>query len=445
MDVLIQGGVVLTDGLELEADIYLRDGKVAAVGRGLDVVAAETIDAMGKFVLPGMVDLDALGDITASGAVPGEQLALATRNALRAGITTVCMDYNALQPAERAGEALRAHSRQNLVLRAAVPQPPARAAAAEAIRQQAVAGARVTMRRSGALGPLTPAELLAFLREVGPSAPVFVYPQEGSMGDFEQGNATRSSSTSGSATAMRQAMHPHYLGEAGLRLLASMRRAARDPRIVAMPITTREEVTVLASERETGGVPMMGVTALPYLIFSSEDLAATPAPGTGSVPTPGRLPAGYPPVRSRHDRLILWKALEAGILDAVATASSLAGDDLLGNPAYLLAALYTYGVRERRVPVATVISLVTDQPAKMAGIYPRKGSLLPGSDGDVVVFDPEQLSPAAAANSPWSQVALHGAIHSVIIGGNVVVRNGEAACEPPLGQLLDAIPGLLEK
>ena len=98
--------------------------------------------------------------------------------------------------------------------------------------------------------------------------------------------------------------------------------------------------------------------------------------------------------------------------------------------------LYTYGVREGKITVEQMCRLLSENPAKLYGVYPKKGALLEGSDGDIVVFDPEKESVISAKthayntdNNPFEGFALHGEVDKVFLRGNLVVEDGAVVKE----------------
>ena len=152
-----------------------------------------------------------------------------------------------------------------------------------------------------------------------------------------------------------------------------------------------------------------------------------------------------PPLRKKEDQECLWKALANGQIQTVATdhcsftleQRALGKDDFTKIPGGLPgiqtrgSLLYTYGVRMGRISQEQMCSLLCENPAKLYGVYPRKGVLAPGSDADIVIFDPEKESRISAKthahntdNNPFEGFALHGDIDSVFLRGTLCVSGG---------------------
>lgn len=136
----------------------------------------------------------------------------------------------------------------------------------------------------------------------------------------------------------------------------------------------------------------------------------------------------------KEDQNCLWKAIAKGEIQTVATdqcsftleQKAMGKDDFTKIPGGLPgvqtrgALLYTYGVREGKITVEQMCRLLSENPAKLYGVYPKKGALLEGSDGDIVVFDPEKESVISAKthayntdNNPFEGFALHGEVDKV--------------------------------
>lgn len=98
--------------------------------------------------------------------------------------------------------------------------------------------------------------------------------------------------------------------------------------------------------------------------------------------------------------------------------------------------LYTYGVREGKITQEQMCKVLSENPAKLYGVYPQKGALSVGSDADIVVFDPEKESVISAKthayhtdNNPFEGFKLHGDIDKVFLRGTLAVENGRVIRE----------------
>jgi dihydropyrimidinase len=155
----------------------------------------------------------------------------------------------------------------------------------------------------------------------------------------------------------------------------------------------------------------------------------------------GLLYTVVPPLRGERDVQALWEGVSDRTIDVLSSDhSSLTRADKLVNASddfrllrvglpglqLRLAVAFTTGVVGGRIPIGRLIEVACEAPARATGIYPRKGALLPGSDADVVVWDPD--APAAPAQdadfTPYAHLSLRGRPRSVLVGGEVVVSDG---------------------
>ena len=153
-----------------------------------------------------------------------------------------------------------------------------------------------------------------------------------------------------------------------------------------------------------------------------------------------------PPIRKKEDQDCLWEALKKGEIQTVATdqcsftleQKRLGKDDFTKIPGGLPGVqtrgtlLYTYGVGEGKITVEEMCRLLSENPAKLYGVYPRKGVIREGSDADIVVLDPEKESVISAKthayntdNNPFEGMALHCGIDHVFLRGHHAVSEGE--------------------
>lgn len=153
-----------------------------------------------------------------------------------------------------------------------------------------------------------------------------------------------------------------------------------------------------------------------------------------------------PPLRKRADQECLWKALAEEKIQTISTdhcsftlAQKAAGKgDFTKIPGGLPGVetrgtlIYTYGVCTGKITLAQMVKFLSENPAKLYGLYPRKGVLSPGSDADIVVYDPTPKITITAKNqagavdySPYEGFAVQGRIDQVYLRGQLSVDKGE--------------------
>jgi dihydropyrimidinase len=113
--------------------------------------------------------------------------------------------------------------------------------------------------------------------------------------------------------------------------------------------------------------------------------------------------------------------------------------------------LYEEGVRRRGLSPSWLVGVLSANPARIFGLYPRKGTLRPGADADAVVFDPGprwQIEPSTlhmqADWNPYTGRVVHGRVRSVVRRGEVVLADGRVRAEPGSGQYLHRRPAVAE-
>ena len=223
--------------------------------------------------------------------------------------------------------------------------------------------------------------------------------------------------------------------EAVHRLLVIAKEAGAP--VMVVHLTNKKAYEEIVKARENGQT-VFAETCPQYLLL---DDSAYSKPDFG-----GAVYVCAPPLRKKEDQDCLWKALANGQIQTVATdqcsftleQKAMGKEDFTKIPGGLPGVqtrgtlLYTYGVREGKITVEQMCRLLSENPAKLYGVYPKKGALLEGSDGDIVVFDPEKESVISAKthayntdNNPFEGFALHGDIDKVFLRGNLVVEGGK--------------------
>jgi dihydropyrimidinase len=106
--------------------------------------------------------------------------------------------------------------------------------------------------------------------------------------------------------------------------------------------------------------------------------------------------------------------------------------------------IHHFGVGEGRITLNRMVELLCTNPAKLFGLYPRKGTIAPGSDADLVIFDPSKRKLITAADQHsktdynlYEGTEVTGSPEVVLLRGNVLVENGELVAEPGIGQFVE--------
>src|SRR5439155_8770930 len=187
------------------------------------------------------------------------------------------------------------------------------------------------------------------------------------------------------------------------------------------------------------GWDVWGETCTQYLFVDETFLERPDFEGAKYVYTP--------PPRAKENQEVLWNAVRTDVLSAISTdhcafrwdtQKSLGRDDFSkipnGGPGLenRLHMIHEFGARHGRISLNGMVELLATSPAKLFGLYPRKGTLAVGSDADVVVFDPQKrVTIMAASQHSKSDYNLYegtevtGSPETVLLRGHVLVENGE--------------------
>src|SRR5262249_24192498 len=166
---------------------------------------------------------------------------------------------------------------------------------------------------------------------------------------------------------------------------------------------------------------------------------------------------GYPPLRSPRDVEAVWQALADGTVDVVATdhccwklAQKLSADRFtrimpgMSNLETLVPMLYSQGVAKGRISLPRMVELVASNPARIFGMYPRKGAIIEGADADLIVFDPNRKVTIRAQEmhsrsdyDPFEGFEITGWPRATISRGEVIVDDRQPVATAGRGLFLE--------
>jgi dihydropyrimidinase len=412
MAFLLKHGTLITAAETFQADILVEGERIAAIGPDLPAgEGLQVIDAAGKLIMPGGVDVHAHLELPMFGTVSSDDHYTGHKAAAFGGTTTV-LDFV---------------SQDSVPLLANVAAWHAKADAKAAVDfgfhmniTRLDAGVEAEIPRLAAAGITSLKVFTAYNNRLRlPDSDIFkvlritrehglltmVHAENGDVIDVLIAEALAAGHT---APEWHARTRPAWGAvEAVLRASALAAQAGAAP-LYVVHMNAGGEVDQLAYAR-AHGVPVMGETCPQYLFFT-EDFLRRPD---------GAKWVCSPPVRTAADNARLWQGLADGTLQVMATdhcpfffdgtrpiqyegrpvaipGKELGKDDFTKIPNGLpgladrLPVLWTHGVRSGKLTPNAFVALNCTNPARIFGLYPRKGTLMPGADADLVIWDPEK-------------------------------------------------------
>ncbi|MFL5966063.1 MAG: dihydropyrimidinase [Gaiellaceae bacterium] len=453
MSVLIKGGRIITAADDYVGDIFVDGERISLIGESLDVQADRVIDAAGKYVLPGCVDPHTHLDMPFGGTVTIDDVEAGQTSAAFGG-TTCHVDF-IIQPHGRSfAEALdewkaKADGKQviDMGYHMAVTDLKDGGSLEElaSLPEQGITSYKLFMAYKGAL--MVDDETLFRTMQVAAEtgALVMVHAENGDAIDVLVSEALAAGHTEPHYHALTRP--PETEGEATNRAI-QLSRVAGSP-LYVVHVSCRESVEPIARAREAGW-NVHGETCTQYFFVDYSYLERPNFEGAKWVYTP--------PPRPKENQDVLWNAVRTDTLSVISTdhcaflwdgQKTLGKDDFSkipnGGPGLenRLHMIHEFGVRAGRISLNRMVELLCTNPAKLFGLYPRKGTVAVGSDADLVVFDPEkELTISAKTHHSKSDYNLFegttvtGTPEIVLLRGQVLVENGELQLEPGVGQFV---------
>jgi dihydropyrimidinase len=218
-------------------------------------------------------------------------------------------------------------------------------------------------------------------------------------------------------------------------------------------VSSEDSLHAIARARRAGQ-NVWGETCPQYLVIDEAQLEEPDLQGAKYVFTP--------PPRTENHRRALWRALDADILSVIATDHSpfslakklsISDGDFsripngAGGVEERLMITHEFGVRRGRMSLSRMVEILAANPARLFGLYPRKGTIAVGSDADLVIFDPMQPRTLTAGQlhsqcdyTLYEGLEVKGVPESVFVRGEPVIRDRELVAEPGYGRFIKRAP-----
>ena len=451
---IIKGGTIVTGSGSFPADVLIEGEKILAVGTPSEMERlggeeAVAVDAEGCLLFPGFIDAHTHFDLHVAGTVTADDFATGTKAALRGGTTSI-IDFGTQYPGESLAEGLKNwHEKADgkcscdYGFHMSITEwTPSVCEEVQDMMDQGITSFKLYMTYDTQVDDETIFKILRRLKEVGGITGV----------DCEiRGIIAAMQEEAKKAGRLGVESHPVTRPDAAeAEAIGRLLRLAEvaDVPVVVVHLTCKAGYDVIMEARRRG--QKVYTETCPQYLLMDDSLYSLPG-------TEGLKYVCAPPLRKKEDQDCLWKALEDGTIQTVSTdhCSFTTGQKLLGKDDFTKipggmpgvetrgTLLYTFGVDAGRISKETMCRVLSENPAKLYGLYPKKGVIAPGSDADIVILRTGVSDTITAADqiqnvdyAPFEGTKVTGRIERVFLRGTQAVKDGQVV-EPGLGRFLE--------
>ncbi len=451
MDTVITNGIIATATETYQADIGIKEGKIAALGLHLE--GAETIDAQGNYVFPGGIDIHTHFELPFMGTVSADDFETGSIAAAFGGTTTF-VDFAIQGEGESLHQALetwmaRAKDKAAIdygfhVAIGDMTDEVMNVEMAELV-EQGITSFKLFMAYKGAfmVDDETLFKSLLKARDLG--ALIMVHAENGDV----LHHLINQHLAEGKKEPIWHALsHPPEAEAEAVGRAASLAALAKAP--IYIVHTSAAQALEKIKEARDKGQRVLAETCPQYLFFNIEHYRLPNFEGAKYVMSP--------PLRDEGNEESLWQGLMSGDLQVVSTdhcpfnfvgQKDMGKDDFSMIPNGMpgvetrVPLMYHFGVNEGRFSVNKFVELVSTNPARLFGLAPQKGTISIGADADLVVFDPQKEVRLSVENlhmnvdhSPYDHITVRGYPVLTMQRGKIIVRDGQFLGEAGSGQFL---------
>jgi len=434
---LISDGTLVTPEGAVDTDLLIQGERIKAVGRGLPAVHdTVVIDAAGCYVFPGVIDAHTHILLDTGIYHTSDDWLTGTRAAACGGVTTV-VDFATQFPGQTLREAVaaRLEEARDAVIDYAfhvmvTDLPPGREDELAELVELGTPSVKLytTYRPNYYADDATVLRLMAACADLGLLPLVHC-----------ENDALVTAYTEALVAAGETGWRNHGRARPALAEQEAVQRIlflaeAADCPVHIVHCSTARSVALVAEARDNG--QDVSCETCPQYLLLDNTVYEGPEPWRYIL---------QPPLRDSEEPDRLWALVEGGVVDMITTdhcdytkAQKIAQDDFTQTPGglpgmeTLLPLVYTFGVAEGRLTLPQLVALLSAKPARTWGLWPRKGALLPGSDADVVIYDPAPEGTISADDlhylggySPYEGLQVRGRVKATISRGQIIYREGQ--------------------
>ena len=451
MSILIRNGRIVTATDDYLGDVFIEGEKVTTIGTTLGMNADRVIDAKGKFVLPGGIDVHTHMDMPFGGTTSADDFESGTIAAAFGGTTTIvdfAIQYKG-QTLHQAWETWMKKAERkaaidygfHMIITELSDQVETEM---DAMVNEGVTSFKLFMAYPGVF-MLDDGSIFRAMRRTGKNGgTICMHAENGGVIDVLVKEALANGQTAPKYHALTRPARAE--GEATHRAIALAEIADVPVYIVHL---SAPEALAMVTEARDRGLPAFAETCPQYLFLSYDNYEEPGFEGSKYVMSP--------PLRQKSAQDRLWRGLAFNDLQAIATdhcpfcmkEKHLGDGDFSkipnGAPGVetRMSLVYDGGVRTGRISMNRFVELTSTSPAKIFGMFPKKGTIAPGSDADIVIFDPEKKTTLSAKThhmkvdyNPYEGRSVTGVTETVLSRGKVIIEGGKFTGRAGAGSFL---------
>jgi dihydropyrimidinase len=437
-DVVVKDGLVVTGSKIQKADIGVKGEKIAAIQLSLPTKeAGRVIDASGKYVMPGVIDVHVH-------PVYEDDMGGLSFTAAHGGITTL-IHFAYAKPGMKLIDTIKNYQEEGLKksyldfgIHGTLFDPSSQIKEIPEAFNLGVASFKMFMTYAK-LKWMTDdyhlTEAMDLIAECGGLA--MVHAENGLVTDYLEDRSLKKGEDQKKVFLKTR---PDLLEAEAIFRALTIAAITRCPLYIVHLSTAKGVIPIQQARAE--GQKVYVETCPQYLTMTDAKLQKL-----------GPLAKIGPPLRTEKDRIALWKAMKQGIIDVVASdhaPKAKRKEDPFFEAPYgspqaetMLTITYDEGVNKGRIKLSKLVQLFSESPAKIFGLYPKKGAIQKGSDADLVVFDPNYVHTiqhkTQHSGAPYTLYEGRRCVGKPILTmqrGKILVEGGEIKGKPGEGKFL---------
>jgi dihydropyrimidinase len=442
MSLLIKNGEIVTGDSRYVADIWCEDETITRIDKNIDPpTGAQVIDATGKYIFPGFIDPHTHIYLPFMGTYSKDTYETGTKAAIAGGTTTIfdmCCPSRTMEPSEGfATWRAQAEGKAACDYTYHMGVTKFDASSEQQLREIVASGIqsfKIFLAYKGAFG-IDDGELYQALRLAKELGVVVTAHCENETLVSEKQKELLSAGITGTE-GHHDSRPPRVEAEGVHHLMSFAELTGASVYIVHLSCREALEEAIRARLR---GVNVRIETLIQYLTIDKTYAELPNFEGAKYVMSP--------PLRDKANQEILWNGLRQGLVDTVGTDHApfdFAGQKPMGKDDFTkipngipaledrINLLYTYGVKRGKLDLHQLVNVASTNAAKIFNLFPRKGTIQPGADADLVVYDPEYRGKLSVANqhmnldyNAYEGWEIEGRPAVVTVRGEVAARDGK--------------------